>query len=181
MTFIPCRAKKVWTSTWQYHIVTHKGKHTCPAVRKPSPLPEYAATFQTDPRIKPTVKQSKLIMQAVRNDQPRSEIEEIAFDLSNEKQLRNIKQQIVSHSDIKEWYTLQQKCSSHFSLSVMDWYLQEKIHCASHNALLPNHWCGSIFDASTSISLHSYVHRISRVQTLRKQICVIFYQQTWRG
>ena len=115
MDNIVCPAEKVWEfMKWSTQVtVHHTGYHTCPTIRRPQVPNELVAEFKRDPSVKPSVATAKILMTAVRTADKES-IEELAFNLSNERLNRNTKQKICSTETAKGMADLQNKCLREF-------------------------------------------------------------------
>ena len=116
MQKVLCPAKKIWEFPKESDMVTvhHTGLHTCPAIKKQQIPPELVMEFKENPSVKPAEATTKLMMSAVRNSNDVSNIRELAFNLSDERRVRNAKQKVTSESQLKGLADLQLKCVNDF-------------------------------------------------------------------
>ena len=112
MVDVRCDAKKKWEFREdKYVIVRHTGTHKCPATQKPVPPQEFRNELLKDPSLKPSTASSKILMNAVRCNESTTNINELAFNLSDDRQLRNLKQKLNNKkSTMEQLSELQEKC-----------------------------------------------------------------------
>ena len=66
----------------------------CPVVQKPKPPQEFKDELLKDPSLKPSMATSKILMNAVRSNESTDSIQDLAFNLSDNRQLRSLQQEM---------------------------------------------------------------------------------------
>lgn len=93
---VTCQAVKVWefpNSEPGIVYVYHTGFHQCTASKKPQVAStSLNETLKKNPKLKPQEAANLLVMEAIRDDATREELDRIAFNLIDPDQLKNLKQ-----------------------------------------------------------------------------------------
>ena len=91
-----CHAVKVWeflNDNKGYVYVYDTGTHNCSASNKPRiPAHKLQELIHHNPNVKPQQAANQIIMNAIRDDASREELDELSFNLLDPKQISNLKQ-----------------------------------------------------------------------------------------
>ena len=119
MTFISCNAMKIWefAKDSNFVVIHHKGNHTCFPLKKPKlPAKEIKEVIDINQNLKPCEVVNRILMRTVEKSTSREEVETVAFKLSDNRQMRNLKQKITSSQSLSTKLSeLQDKCINNYN------------------------------------------------------------------
>ncbi|MEW8544914.1 MAG: hypothetical protein AB2693_15415 [Candidatus Thiodiazotropha sp.] len=118
MSFTSCNAVKTWEFPYNsdFVVIHHKGTHSCFPTKKPKlPTEELKEVIEINQSLKPCEMANKYLMRTVENSTSREEVERVAFQLSDDRQIRNLKQKVTTSKSLSTKLSeLQDKCLNQY-------------------------------------------------------------------